>query len=221
MGQVVALRRGQVLQERAVRETPDPLKSLAKEPNWTALLQQSANGDQLAVAELYDTTSSLVFGLALRILGERAAAEDVVVEVYAQVWTQAKTYDPQRGSPLSWLLTLTRSRAIDMLRARNRLLGGASLEAVGNVQDAAPDPEEASSITERRRVVRNALESLNEDQRRVIELAYFADLSHTEIAVRLGQPLGTVKTRIRMGLLRLCELLGPLAPATMGKEGVL
>jgi RNA polymerase sigma-70 factor (ECF subfamily) len=168
-----------------------------------------ADGDQSAVAELYDATSNVVFSLALRVLGERASAEDVVIEVYAQVWKQASAYDPRRGTPLAWLLTLTRSRSIDILRSRQRVRATEPLDAASQTLAGTPGPEETSSVAERRRAVSRALESLNEDQRQAIELAYFADLSHTEIAAKLGQPLGTVKTRIRTGLLRLRELLGP------------
>jgi len=182
------------------------------DPYWKGLLQRITDGDQSAMAELYDGTNSLVFGLALRILRERALAEDVVVEVYAQIWKQAQIYDGQRGTPLAWLLTVTRSRAIDALRARQRVQKTEPLETATEAQAQTPGPEEASTVTERRRVVCQALASLSVEQRQAIELAYFSDLSHAEIAEKLGQPLGTVKTRIRTGLLRLREVLGPLAP---------
>jgi RNA polymerase sigma-70 factor (ECF subfamily) len=208
MGQVVAFRRGEVVKRAAVHKPSDRSTQPAREGNWALLLQQIANGDQSAVAELYDATVNLVFGLALRVLGDRAVAEDVVIEVYSQVWRQAHAYDPQRGTPLSWLLTLTRSRAIDMLRSRQRVHTTEPLDAASQALDGTPGPEENSSVAERRRVVSQALANLHEDQRQVIELAYFADLSHAEIAAKLGQPLGTVKTRIRTGLLRLRELLG-------------
>lgn len=197
-----------------MHESSPPPSSPTRDVNWIALLQRIASGDQAAVAELYDETNSLVFGLAFRILGERAAAEDVVVEVYAQVWKQAQTYDAQRGTPLSWLLTVTRSRAIDALRARRRVQSAELLETPVDARADTPDPEEASGLVERRRAVSQALESLSAEQRQVLELAYFSDLSHTEIAEKLGQPLGTVKTRIRTGLLRLRERLGSLPPFT-------
>ena len=220
MGQLVAFVRSGVVKREAVQENISRPNPLDREPNWAALFQHVAAGDQLALAELYDATSPLVFGLALRILHDRASAEDAV-EVYAQVWTQAKTYDPQRGTPLSWLLTLTRSRAIDLLRARNRAQAAEPLEAASNVQSATPDLEETRVAAERHRFIRRALESLSDDQRQAIELAYFSGLSHTEIAAKLGQPLGTVKTRIRIGMMRLRRLLDPLAPAAtvVGKEG--
>lgn len=211
MGRVVAFRRGEMVRRAAVHETSVHSLQPVASADWAALLRRIADGDQSAVAELYDATSNVVFSLALRVLGERASAEDVVIEVYAQVWSQAHAYDPQRGTPLSWLLTLTRSRAIDLLRARQRVRATEPLDAASQALDGAPGPEENSSVTERRRVVSQALASLHEEQRQVIELAYFADLSHAEIAAKLGQPLGTVKTRIRTGLLRLRQLLGPHA----------
>jgi RNA polymerase sigma-70 factor (ECF subfamily) len=221
MRQEVALTRGTVVEKAIVQEKIDRLQPVAKDPNWSALLRRVAEGDHLALAELYDTTNSLVFGLALRILNERGAAEDVVVEVYTQVWTQAHTYDVQRGSLLSWLLTMTRSRAIDALRVRNRPQPREPLGDASDVPATTPDLESTIVAAERRHSVRRALESLSPDQRQVIELAYFSGLSHTEIAARLGQPLGTVKTRIRVGMMRLRELLSPLALQTVavGKEG--
>ncbi|MBI3250167.1 MAG: sigma-70 family RNA polymerase sigma factor [Deltaproteobacteria bacterium] len=212
MGKVLAFRRGEMLNRAAVPEPTVHLASPTGEPDWIPLLQRIAQGDQTAVADLYDATSHMVFGLALRILSDRAIAEDVVVEVYSQVWGQAQTYDVQRGTPLSWLLTVTRSRAIDALRSRQRVQRAEPLDTVADAPDGTPGPEEISSTAERRRVISQALASLSPDQRQVIEMAYYSDLSHSEIAARLGQPLGTVKTRIRTGLLRLRERLGPLAP---------
>lgn len=151
----------------------------------------------------------MVFSLALRIVHERDIAEDVVIEVYAQVWGQAQTYDSQRGTPLAWLLTLTRSRAIDLLRSRQRNSKDEPIEQAQHVSADTPSPEDTSEARERQRVVQKALASLSEEQRQLIELAYFSDLSHSEIAARVGQPLGTVKTRIRLGMLRLRELLAP------------
>ena len=210
MGQVVAFQRGEVVKKTAVRESKTLPSPPLEESSWASLLQRISSGDQSAVAELYDKTSPIVFGLAIRILGERAIAEDVVIEVYAQIWRQAQTYNAQRGTPMSWLLTVTRSRAIDALRARQRMQKTELLETAPDTQAQTLGPEEVSTVAERRRAVCQALTSLSVEQRQAIELAYFSDLSHAEIAQQLGQPLGTVKTRIRTGLLRLRELLGPL-----------
>jgi RNA polymerase sigma-70 factor (ECF subfamily) len=206
--------------EQTRQARPYNQESNWQESNWIEALQRIAAGDQTAFVEFYEATSSLVFSLALRILQERAAAEDVVVDVYSQVWDRASTYDHQRGTPLAWLLALTRSRAIDQLRARTRRREAEPLEDVSNVDFSIPDPEELTALAERRRFVRRALESLTDEQRRVIELAYFSGLSHTAIAAALGQPLGTVKTRIRTGMLRLRELLAPLSIGT-GQENPL
>lgn len=184
-------------------------------PDWSGLVQRAAAGDHTGLAELYDATSHLVFGLALRILGDRNEAEDAVVEVYAQVWRHAHTYDPGRGTLCSWLLTLTRSRAIDMLRSRKRERATHPIESAGEVEAATPNPEDVTADAERHRFVRRALADLSADQREAIDLAYFSGLSHTEIAMQLGQPLGTIKTRIRLGMMRLRELLEHLSAPVM------
>jgi len=210
VGQRVAARRSSVLSAAPVavpfekREPPDP------QPDWAAMLGRAGAGDQAAMTELYDGTSAMVFGLALRILGNRDAAEDAVVEVYAQAWRQAKAYDARRGTAVAWLLTLTRSRAIDMLRIRQREGVADPLEAAGDLRSSDRDPEEASTDAQRQRFVRGALHKLSTEQREAIELAYFSGLSHNEIALKLGQPLGTVKTRIRLGMMHLRELLNHL-----------
>ena len=175
------------------------------------MMQRTAAGDHAGLAELYDMSSHLVFGLALRILGDRDTAEDAVVEVYAQAWREAKNFDASRGTPCSWLMTLTRSRAIDILRSQKRDRAMDPLESAGDVEASTPGPEAATADAERHRFVRGALNRLSADQREAIELAYFTGLSHSEIAARLGEPLGTVKTRIRLGMIRMREVLGHLA----------
>jgi RNA polymerase sigma-70 factor (ECF subfamily) len=173
------------------------------------LIALCRSGDQSALARLYDRTSAQVNGLAERILGEPGAAEEVTIDVYLQVWRSAGSYDPARGTPLAWLLTVARSRAIDRLRA----LGGHRrssdpLESARAVASGQPGPEEDSAVAQRRRLVQAALTRLGPSQRQAIELAFFAGLSHSEIAAELGEPLGTVKTRVRLGMIRLRELLG-------------
>src|SRR5271168_683018 len=183
------------------------------EEAWNGLIERAAGGDQSAMAELYDASSARVFGLAVRILGDRNAAEDAVVEVYAQAWRDASSFDVQRGNARAWLMTMTRSRAIDILRSRRREPSSEPLEAAGEVHSAGPGPEDQSSELQRRNYVRAALDSLRPEQREAIELAYFSDFSHSEIASKLGQPLGTIKTRIRLGMMALRELLQHLAAA--------
>jgi RNA polymerase sigma-70 factor (ECF subfamily) len=178
----------------------------AAEP--ATLIARCARGDQLALARLYDATAAQVNGLALRILGDRQLAEEITGDVFLQVWSSAATYDPRRGSALAWLFTLTRSRAIDRLRAaageRRRT---EPLEAGAERPSCEAGPEEDSSLAERRRLVRTALDALAREQREAIELAFFRGFTHTEIAALLGAPLGTVKTRIRLGMGRLRDVL--------------
>ena len=182
------------------------------EPTGEMLVRRMADADHAAMAEFYDRTSALVFGLALRITGEHSIAEDVAVEVYAQVWKQAAAFEPTRGSAMAWLLTVTRSRALDVRRARRRERANEPLEAAHEVCCDRPGPEALSDAAERRRIVQSALATLSGDLRQVIELAYFAGLSHSQIANRLEQPLGTVKTRIRSAMLQLRRQLAQLAP---------
>jgi RNA polymerase sigma-70 factor (ECF subfamily) len=186
-----------------------------EERSWSALVVQVAEGNEPALTRLYDVTNRIVYGLALRILGDSSTAEDVTLEVYLQVWRIARTYDPGRGTVSSWLVTLTRSRAIDLLRSRQAR--GAtleqSLEDVPAPLNLRSDPERLSIEAAQAHMIRNCLEELPVDQRQAIELAYFSGLSHTEIAIRTGLPLGTVKTKIRLGMMRLRELLAPHAEA--------
>jgi RNA polymerase sigma-70 factor (ECF subfamily) len=181
-----------------------------QERQWELLIAQVAQGDQQALGTLYDATCSLVYGLALRMLGNTGTAEEVTLDVYTHVWQQAATYDPQRGAPSAWLFMLTRSRAIDRLRRRTqeeRTM--ASFEHI-EVPEGMVTPEESSEVAERRRLVQAAFTALPAEQREVLELAYFAGLSHHEIATQLGLALGTVKTRIRLGMTKLRESLQPL-----------
>ncbi len=180
------------------------------EPALESLLARVAGGDESALRELYDRTSRRVFGLALAVLRDRAAAEDVTLEVYVQVWRQAQRFDAAQGAALAWLATLARTRAIDAWRARQRQ---AAREAAPELPDAtelacsAPGPEARCEDGERAARVHRALDSLPPEQRRALQAAYFTGLTHVEIAAAFGQPLGTVKTRIRNGLLALRRAL--------------
>lgn len=196
---------------KLMRTPQETAESRTREQEWEALIRPVAQGDQAALGALYDATSHLVYGLALRILGNTATAEEVTIEVYTQVWRQAAAYDPQRGTPSAWLFTLTRSRTIDRLRAEaQERRQEEPFEVVAAIPAAAPNPEEASVAAEQHRFIQAALAVLGPEQREAIELAYFSGLSHSEIAAKLGQPLGTVKTRIRLGMMKLRELLRPL-----------
>ena len=174
-----------------------------------ALTVQIVAGSETAMSSLYDATSPRVFGLALRVLRDRSAAEEATLDVFTQVWRQAERYDPAKGSVIAWLLNLARSRSIDLLRSRARRIElEDGLDAAPELPDIAPGPEQSSVDADRARRIRKALAGLPEDQRKAIEAAFFGGLSHAEVALKLGQPLGTVKTRIRTGLLALrCSLL--------------
>ena len=189
----------------------DSVERRARDDDLAALIRGAAEGDQLALTALYDRTNRLIFGLILRIVGDRATAEEVLLDVYTQAWRQASLYDNKRGAPLAWLMTIARTRSIDRLRSgKTEQQSKESLDSVGEATAATMSPEESAVQGERQRLVRSALSSLSNEQREVIELAYYSGLSHSEIALRLGQPLGTVKTRTRLGMMKLRELLRPL-----------
>jgi len=169
-------------------------------PTKETLVRRLAAGETAALGELYDLFAGLVNGLALRILRDGADAEDVVQEVFVQAWRQASRFDADRGTPEAWLCTMTRTRALD--RLRRRVSRREDREETAPVPTATPKSAEAIAV-------RKALDGLTEDQRRALELAYYEGLTQTEIAARLGEPLGTVKTRIRTAMIRLREVLGP------------
>ena len=173
-------------------------------------VQRMAEGDPEALAAVYDRHIRAVFGLAMWVLQDQRDAEDVVQEVFSQAWTQAKRYDATRGAVASWLLMIARSRAIDRLRSRLAKPDSARLPndtAVVDLPDPALGAEHAMLTTESAARLRTALAGLPLTQRIAIELAYFEGLTQTQIAGRLEEPLGTVKTRIRTGLLKLREAL--------------
>jgi RNA polymerase sigma-70 factor, ECF subfamily len=171
------------------------------------LLHAVARRDERALGSLYDRYRVILFGLLTRILNSREEAEDVLQEVFVQVWRRASDFDEQRGRPFTWLVTLARSRAIDRLRllaARQRAVDSATRNSTDEASDAVADTLHA----ERREIVARALAELPEDQKRTLVLAYFEGLTQAEIATRLSTPLGTVKTRMRSGMIKLRELLG-------------
>jgi RNA polymerase sigma-70 factor, ECF subfamily len=187
----------------------DPAKA-AQNQEWVKLIAQTAQGDQSAIATLYDRTSPQVFGLIYKILNNREAAEEVTLDVYTQVWRQAHTYDSTRGAPGAWLMMLARTRAIDRFRAGAAEQGRMeSLDAAGLFASQEDTPEQDVEGQERRRYVQQALTLLTTEQRQAIALAYFYGLSQSEIAEKLQLPLGTVKTRVRLGMIKLREALAP------------
>jgi RNA polymerase sigma-70 factor (ECF subfamily) len=177
------------------------------QPSDVELLAAIARKDETALAELYDRYRIILFGLLVRILTSREEAEDVLQEVFLQVWRQAADFDEKRGRPFTWLVTLARSRGIDRLRnlaARQRVALAGAREPSEEVSDAIAD----AFKSEQRTLVTTALEQLPEEQKGPLILAYFDGLTQSEIAAKLGAPLGTVKTRMRSGLMKLRELLG-------------
>lgn len=178
-----------------------------------ALLARIAGGDREAFGHFYDGFAGLAFGLIKRIVRDPHASEEVLQEVFWQIWREAGRYDPRRGSPEAWVVMRAKARAIDRLRAMRRR-GKTFVAPVEESSARAADaPEENPGvIAERRGLVRGALDGLPERERRVLELAFFGGLTQTEIAARLGEPLGTVKTRARVGLERLRAVMKQEGP---------
>ena len=173
-----------------------------------AIVERMAAGDGDALRELYDIHSRAVYSLALRILRVQSDAEDVVQEVFVQAWRQAARYDATRGTVAGWLLMQARSRSIDRLRARQARPERSEDERATDPPDSSAGPDIQIVRGEQARRVRQALEDLPRLQRTALELAYYEGLTHVEIAEQLEQPLGTIKTRIRQGLLKLRQALG-------------
>lgn len=171
------------------------------------LLKAIAQGDESALAKLYDATCAQVHGLSLRILGDQQIAEEVTMDVYLQVWQQAGNYSEVRGSTLAWLMILTRSRAIDRLRTLQRHQSHCVYAPEEEYPDIEPLLDIQAMQTERSNTINMAFQKLKPIERQVLHLAYFSGLSHTEIANHVSLPLGTVKTHIRCALSQLRELL--------------
>jgi RNA polymerase sigma-70 factor (ECF subfamily) len=173
-------------------------------------LRRLASGDTAAAAPLYDRHARSIYSLALRILDDEGDAEDVVQDVFVQAWRQAVRYDPVRGAVGAWLLVMARTRAIDKLRARRARSGPQTIDdprAVEEVPAARPDAASELLDAEAARQVQRALAELPLLQRIAVELAYYEGLTQREVADRLEEPLGTVKTRIRMGIMKLRDAL--------------
>jgi RNA polymerase sigma-70 factor (ECF subfamily) len=177
------------------------------EQEWVGLLRSIAEGDQLALDALYERTHRLVFTLAMRITNDRATAEELTLDVFHDVWRRAGKYNAAGGTVLGWIMNQARSRAIDRLRferRKKRVYGRSNEQLPASV---APGVDEALERSESGRALRDALTVLTPDERCAIENAFFSELSYAEVAARLNQPLGTIKTRIRSGLGKLREAL--------------
>ncbi len=172
-----------------------------------AILRQIAGRDPRGVELLYDRYGGLAFALAYRLLGERGSAEDVVQEAFLNVWRQGATYDTRRGTVRTWLLTIVHHRAIDQMRSVRSKMGADTV-----IDDAMPLPAKEDTWTEvvqglEHEWIRQAMATLPPEQRQVVDLAYYGGFTHTEIAQRVGIPLGTVKGRMRLALDKLRDLL--------------
>ncbi len=177
------------------------------------MIERIGRGDQSAFSALYDRLSRPLYSLALRMLGDAGDAQDALQDVFLQIWSRAATYNPEQSTVFSWTVLLTRSRVIDRLRARKRRLrvvDSATGDEDADVADASTMESAADTADKNDEAarVRSVLNNLPSEQREAIELAFFGHLTHHEIAARLGEPLGTIKARIRRGLLKLRERLG-------------
>lgn len=175
------------------------------EETQAQLLRRIATGDRDALAEFYDQTAGALFSLALRILNDPPEAEEVIQDVFVQVWDKAATFDPAIGVPFHWVMSITRNRSIDRLRSRQR-----RSRVMTNWEDAGeldPPVEAVSGRTslaeDELGAIRSAVVQLPKDQRQAIEMAFFSGMTHPEIATALNEPLGTVKARIRRGMMKL------------------
>jgi RNA polymerase sigma-70 factor, ECF subfamily len=177
--------------------------------NDVSLMQRIASRDGEALRCLFDRYGRVCLGICVRILRDRNEAEQLLIDVFAEVWERCDRYDASRGSPITYLITLSRSRAIDRVRAR-KASPASSLDSIPNSNiesDNTATPLDQTLIGERRTMVREALRRLDPNQRQAVELAFYDGLSHSEIADKLNKPLGTVKTHIRQGLIRLRDTL--------------
>jgi len=171
-----------------------------------SLLRRMANGDEQALGQLYDRWNAVVHGVVARMLRQPDDVEDVVEEAFWQAWRQASRFDPTRGAVQTWLLTIARSRALDRVRSLRRRREDPLEGDDGQVmtqQTAEGDPGLDAEASERRTIVVAAMADLPQEQREALELGYFGGLSQSEIAERTGQPLGTVKTRMRLAMQKL------------------
>ena len=176
------------------------------------MIERIGRGDQSAFSALYDRLSHPLYSLALRMLGDAGDAQDALQDVFLQIWSRAATYNPEQSTVFSWTVLLTRSRVIDRLRSRKRRLrvvDSATGDEDADVADASTTESAADTADKNDEAarVRSVLNNLPSEQREAIELAFFGHLTHHEIAARLGEPLGTIKARIRRGLLKLRERL--------------
>jgi RNA polymerase sigma-70 factor (ECF subfamily) len=196
---------------RSLAMMADADENVAEQNQDAVLIERIRGGERAAFIGFYDRYSPLLFSVAARVLGDRKEAEDVLQEIMLVIWNKSGDYDPQLGTLSSWAVTLTRNKALDRLRARTRrlrLIEEAAIMAEDSDATSYPSANEIVHGRERAELLRDAMKDLPADQRMAIELAFFTGLSQSDIATRLQQPLGTIKARIRRGMLRLREQLG-------------
>ena len=189
-----------------------------REPEDRVLMQKVAEGDQAALRTLYERHAPMCFGICVRILHDRHEAEQVLIDIFEEVWRQAGRFDASRGSTAGYLAMMARSRAIDHARSAKKVPMRTLSAADAQIRDTSgsAQPTASTERDEHRTMVQKALESLSEPQREAVELAFYSGLSHTEIATRLNKPIGSVKTNVRQGLIRLRDLLGDYWKAGTG-----
>ena len=186
----------------------DRTKAPVSEKHWVDLVQRIAAGDQRAFHALYAQTHRIVFTLVVRIVNNRETAEEVTLDVFHDVWRRAATYEPAGGPVVGWIMNQARSRAIDRLRFEQRKKRvSTDADSGALVWGTAVDPRAAFDVLELGRLLREALTVLNAQERQAIETAFFSELTYHEVAQRLNEPLGTVKTRVRSGLGKLRQAL--------------
>jgi len=187
---------------------PDQHRPDLAAPDLGELLKACGRGDESAFARLYDATSTRVVGLALRVVRDRAQAEEVAQEAFLDIWKNSGRFDPAKGSPLGWLLTIVHRKAVDRVRSAEASTRRDTTYHQQNHPVEHDSTAEAAQASLEARRVRQALTSLTPVQREALELAYFGGYTHTEVATMLELPVGTAKTRIRDGLIRLRDTMG-------------
>ncbi|HEX7035693.1 MAG TPA: sigma-70 family RNA polymerase sigma factor [Pseudomonadales bacterium] len=186
----------------------DGADSLLTEQEWVALVRSMADGDQLALRRLYERSKRIVFTLIMRLTNDRAIAEEVTLDVFLDVWRQASRYDPAGGTVVGWIMNRARSRAIDRLRFEHRKKRVNTYADDGETDPAPNDPRDSLDVEQQGRRLRDAMAMLTPDEREAVEIAYFSELTYSQVADRLNAPVGTVKTRIRSALGKLRDALG-------------
>jgi RNA polymerase sigma-70 factor (ECF subfamily) len=186
----------------------DKTRTRVAEKDWLRLVESVAGGDQLALRELFERTNRVVFTLIMRITNDHETAEELTLDVFHDVWRRASRYDASAGTVVGWIMNQARSRAIDRLRFERRKKRVNSSMDESQLDETARRADATSPGSDEVMQLRNALTILTPDERAAIETAFFGELTYAEVATRLDQPLGTIKTRIRTGLAKLRQTLG-------------